>query len=468
MTRPSPRRFGFGLAGALGLVLCASSTRAEVPEPWRPWLALEDPTGPEDVALARTQAMLGLGRAFMLHRQPSRDLERLLEELEKRISVLDAASLYELLGRGHPAHETARWFELEGRLTGPRYLMKAWRRAPRPDAFGDARAHVALRRAQAAGGFVLKTELAGHLGGLRFEHVAGFLQGWLRWLEADETDRAVELRRAFPRTTALALRYADIRGSMRSGEAGTDVRVRVAFELDAIRREYPHLGRMLDRIRGLTDADIHVHREQARLLHAAIDSKRLSIDLYFNVDDGRLVQTKQGQRSGEPIDLGRLTKLDYEVRSDLRSNISGLEVSVKGLKLSTGFVRDGGAARWTSVLDRTPEVRASGAFGIVPLWVVDALIPSDVETLARDFFSTMAEGNGGLGMRTVVHMPSGLGAEPFAATLEGELLSNGFLTFCLRTVLSSMGDREALQAELRRLWAVFLDAFEADLRSAIG
>jgi hypothetical protein len=65
-------------------------------------------------------------------------------------------------------------------------------------------------------------------------------------------------------------------------------------------------------------------------------------------------------------------------------------------------------------------------------------------------------------------MPNGAGSEPFGAAVEGELLSNGFLTFCLRTVLSSMGDRDALHKDMTRLWATFLDAFETDFRDAMG
>lgn len=458
-------------AAALTAALLSAGgiARAEVPSAWSPWLALEAATGPaSDRPLARTERLLGLGRAFVLHRRLHPDLERLADELERRIAVLDAGSFYEVLGRGHPKGETNRWFELQGRWAGRHYPMKAWRKAPEPTDFGEARAHFGLRPTTAEGGFVLKTEIRGHLGDLRFEHVAAFVAACLSWLESTEYDHRAELRRAFPRTAELAERYARIRSELSPSNAGTRVRLEIALDPETLGRGFPGLGRTLERLRGLADADIRVESGEAELVRAVVDSKALVLTLDFTVAEGKLAPTRNGRRAGALIDLPALSALHYVVRSDLRSNLGGLEVSVRDLSLRTEFRRDASRARWSSVLDETPAVEARGSFGIIPLWMVDAFIPKDVKSLAEDFFRAMAEGNGGAGLRTRVDMPVSGGGEPYALVAEGELLSNGFLTFCLRAVLASLGDRKVLRAELARLWSVFLDAFEADLRRVAG
>ena len=177
----------------------------------------------------------------MLHRRPNPDVERLVAEMEKRIAVLDAASFYDLLGRGHPDSKDARWFELEGRWAGTTYPLKAWRRAPRPDDFGELSAHFGLRPAVTKGGFVLEAALSGHLGDLRFEHVAAFVREVMAWLEAMRQDPGDELRLAFPRTAPLIQRYATVGAELSPGEAGSRVRLRIALQNEHIREDFPHL-----------------------------------------------------------------------------------------------------------------------------------------------------------------------------------------------------------------------------------
>lgn len=453
----------------LALLGLETPAAAEVPAAWGPWLALEGATAPDpSTSPRRTERLLGLGRAFLLHRRAHPDLARLVAEMEQRLSVLDAGSFYELLGRGHPGSQSARWFEVEGRWAGAQYPMKAWRKAPPPKAFGEARAHFGLEPATTPGGFVLKTELAGDLGDLRYEHVAAFIAALLSWFETARDQPEKELLLAFPRTAPLAQKYGDVRAEISPGEAGTRVRLHIALDAEAMQRDFPHIGRMLERLRGLADADIRVMQADAELARAVIDSKRLVTKLDFAVTEGKLVPMREGRRAGALIDLPSLTHLAYDVRSELRSNISGLEISVKELLVSTEFRRVDTRARWSAQLNRPPKVHAEGSFGIIPLWMVDAFIPSDVKTLATDFFRTMAEGNRGTGLTTQVDMPVGADGQRFFARVEGELLSNGFLTFCLRTVLSSLGDRDGLRRDMARLWARFLDAFEADFEDAMG
>ena len=155
-----------------------------------------------------------------------------------------------------------------------------------------------------------------------------------------------------------------------------------------------------------------------------------------------------------------LTQLYAEF--DIHLNMVGLHLDVWSLQVPIDYQLNGGDLRLEACLRQPPDmVQADGrVFGFLPLWLIDMLIPSNVEKITRDFFQALATGNDGQG--AIVEFV-GLQRAPLKNSwlicADAEALSNGTIQLGFNLQRRFAREQQKLITELKafneQLWNAF-------------
>lgn len=445
------------LTSSLLLLLCGSRPFSDLPEPvraWAPVLRLGSVDGRTDRGLVEVARLLRLSRAFALDRTLDAESKRMLSNVRHQLETLDFRRLYRMLPAGE---DPTRMFVFSGRLrlTGG-YDVRA-RSLARPARFGDAEARITLAPAR-KNSFLLTTHLLTHLG-VTAEELYGCAADALSWFRdraavpdrrprgLSRSDRSVldGLAASFPATASLASRYLEARDVSKPSPRGPRVRLAVRLKRAAFAADYPRLAeaaagaaRMLStRVRAMTDG-----------------GRTLGI---WKFDSGRM----EGVVSFEP-DIEALVQPRYRFEADLLSNAAGVEVSISKVRVQTDVNARPKRVVFASRMHRMPDVSVEGAaLDLIPVEVIDALIPSNLSGIIRGFLSVLTTGDGGKGLSWTLSLPRS-GEAPIRTTTRAELLDNGFVSFWLRIASRAIGLDEEVRDELESLLAESLDAVRSD------
>ena len=129
----------------------------------------------------------------------------------------------------------------------------------------------------------------------------------------------------------------------------------------------------------------------------------------------------------ESVDLETVATADRRDRWSFESDVNGICTEVKDLAFKVHY--ESGAKGMSSVIvcDEEPKVRVHGsAFGVLPTWAIDVVIPGNMEELTRSFFHVVTRGNGGKGMviRADTRVSANSGVSVFDLDGEAEGLNN--------------------------------------------
>jgi hypothetical protein len=119
-----------------------------------------------------------------------------------------------------------------------------------------------------------------------------------------------------------------------------------------------------------------------------------------------------------------------------------------------------GPTYWDTVFELGYDPDSGRAFGFLPLWLIDMLIPSNIEKITSDFFQALATGNDGQG--AIVEF-TGQQRAPLENSLEiradAEALSNGTIKLGFNLQRRFAREQQKLITELKafneQLWNAF-------------
>jgi hypothetical protein len=166
-------------------------------------------------------------------------------------------------------------------------------------------------------------------------------------------------------------------------------------------KSYPAFAKYLDNMDDIATFDVKWLDKQGRnLTTTKIDSDRLSFQFSCYVKDGYLLPFKGVKVfEDEPVDPLASTIMSTKVVVDARIKLLGLIVKMKEMSLDLFYQPNANNTEIGLTFTKVPQVQVEGAaLGFVPTALVDAVIPGNMESLARDFLSIAAKGNGGKGM----------------------------------------------------------------------
>jgi len=507
-----PLLLGLGLGLGLGPLGLGCSTSEAKPEPktaapgagaratpgatapgpaWEPLYRLAGGDRESKEGRARAERQIERGLAFWRALAGGFDVDdetRLrIRAAQEALGRLDLTALHELL----PEEKPGGWREVRYRGRpgdDGRYRFERDRRdlpAGAATKLGIGELALAIRTRPVAerealegfeGDLLLDVDGVIGVGDAGGEAVADWLAAMLELACAVPDEKALRdlVRRDLPRTTAALGSLFEVHDLLweDAPPAGAPRRVRVVVGVaPGLDQRTPRLGAYLEALRetgGVARAavtDPHgciVLRYEVRLA-----GPTAIVDVYA-APGGLLVPFAAPDGPPRPEEaispravLGRL-----EVEGDLTSEgrVAGLGFDLRGLRHRAKVERAPGTGfRYEVAYDREPSRAAlSGqAFGLVPLDVVDILIPSTVEGLLREFLRVFTRGNAGRG----AVVSGGVSAAPDGRVelrLESEVPQNALVRFALKVARPRLAPNPEVRAELRALLRAAVEAFAQD------
>jgi hypothetical protein len=434
----------------------AAATSADGMSAWAPVLAIGEPPKAIESAVAKTARLAELARAAYLHRKLDADTQRLVDGVASKLQTLEPKGLYDLLGEVGRTDGDVHSFEVFGRMHPKGDYLVVARGPPPVPSFSSMRGELAVRPAR-PDRYLVTTDVALRLD-LDATDVTQFWRGVAEWLEReaqsggarhglDAADEAVlgSLDVSFPKLGALVTRYIGAKDVV----ASTPVLwlyLHPTFDTARFAADYPGLASGF----GAGGAGGGGMRARLRLT----GGERLFA--FAKMD------TVTGTRIAVKPDLIRIPEGDYRFVTEVELDFAGLEMSITDLRVDLFIRREAGAATFEYRLDHVPTIRVSGAImDLISVELIDTLIPSQMETIIRDFYETLATGDGGKGASWKLTLPANEG-EPMRIQTRFELLDNGFVSFWLRAGSGMFSRSEDARRDLLALTDAVLTAFDAD------
>lgn len=284
-------------------------------------------------------------------------------------------------------------------------------------------------------------------------------------LRPEDMDVVATLAEAFPELSAHLLALGpiedvavlDLAGDGRAQQLRLVARLepeRMAGRWPALARHAAGLGPLL-RLEGrLLDG------ERRPWLRFGLDTEALRVRLEAFLHDGVPVPVDgRGRVVVEAV--GADARGPWTVELDARSDVNGVVTELRGLRLEAEAASHEASLRLRAV----PQVTTSGsAFGMIPAWLIDVVIPGDLEGLVRDFFVTAAATEGG-GARWTVRARQAPDGGPTVLEAEARLdvRDSALVAFVARVAGMKLLKSDAARDELWGLLGGAHRALEADL-----
>ncbi|MBI5550966.1 MAG: hypothetical protein HY911_05605 [Desulfobacterales bacterium] len=268
----------------------------------------------------------------------------------------------------------------------------------------------------------------------------------------------------FPAQTRFFDRYVQLKAFIAlescNGRPYTCLALEMAPRLPAFEKDFKHLHAYFMKVKGVLGLSLRLKTlDGLNITSCEVDTRTHSFFWRFNTRQGKLIPFND---AGEPVFSREfsLTEIDQYRMNAIASG----RINLYGVRVNSGEAiaridyrrRPDGAAFDLRVVEiPTPEIRGR-ALGVVPLFLVDAMIPSNIEDLAHEFVTVMANGNNGQGSGMKIDWDE---SRPMDAVMRlqahTELLDNRFVNIALRLWGRRIHPDPATLEEIARFWGLF-------------
>ncbi len=440
------------------------------------------------------------------HRVVDPELQSRIQDLHSRLTSLDAANLYDILPYSGPAR-LWRAAGIRGSSKSQSYHLNmfdpdisAWLASSGGYVFrfdspnvhlGDIDLRAFIKPDQKET-YRLAAEAQVYLDDIPAQTVPRMLDGILRtlWrhagsgikpppgrrgktgLNRQSTSVLNGLARDFPRLVRIALKYFKVDNIISPQPDGEDdsvlLELRAQFNQQAFAKDYPEIEKLLKELKDSLFFRIRLYDEQGRPMGLMeLDSVEKEFTILLRIRNGRLLSLtdENGDRNKKSFSLTAPGYQRLYLAYDIHLNVVGLRLNIESLPIAVDYTNRDREQEIMVCLWQPPEIVETGgwAFGFIPLWLVNALIPSNVEEITTNFFRTLALGNDGEGthidlashgvreMKNHIHLLAGT-----------EVLSNGTIKLAFNMQRKVLARQEALLKELEAFNKQFTTAFYQD------
>lgn len=248
-----------------------------------------------------------------------------------------------------------------------------------------------------------------------------------------------------------------------NGVAFFDIKARIDHH--AFERDYPELGKIIKRVQGMFRLGMKILDEQNRIVAGVVlDTMDLSLQIHMATQGGEILAFSEGgvpDRTA-PFNPTNPGQTRFRCIFDIHLNVMGLSLDVKSLPLKLEYFSAKGTANLKAHMQRPPDAVAARGYVMrfIPIWLFDLIIPSNIEDITRDFFRTLAEGNGGQGASFEIgNYPQRALNRNLWIRTDTDILSNGMIKFGFNLGRIVARDRKNLGEEVRvfrhKLWEAF-------------
>lgn len=270
--------------------------------------------------------------------------------------------------------------------------------------------------------------------------------------------------RLFPAQTRFFDQYvllpAFIAPEIRDGQPYTRVEVTLSPRLPAFEREFKHLHHYFTKVKGVVGMSLNLKTlDGLTITRFELDTRTQTFHWRFNTRAGKLLPFDD---AGAP-DFSRefsLNEIDHYQMIAVASgwiDLYGVHVNSGEARTRIDYHRLPQGARFDLQVLEIPTPQIGGrALGIVPLFVVDVIIPSNIEELAQQFVTVLSKGNNGEGSWMRIDWDESRPADAvMRLQARTELLDNRFVNTALRLWGRRIHPDPETLAEIARFWGLF-------------
>ena len=250
------------------------------------------------------------------------------------------------------------------------------------------------------------------------------------------------------------------------GSQNVDFRVRINRKTFA--KYYPEIGAMLERLDGMVYINGRIFDTRNRLMgYIELDSAHDLFVLQYRILKGRFLPLDDSRLTGNPAGISLIEQAltQFYAEFDIHLDMVGLNLNVASLTVPVDYLFGDRVLHLKTCLLQPPDsIKVGGwAFGFLPLWLIDMLIPSNIEKITSDFFQAMALANDGSGsMIEFEGLPQVLSRNHLLISAEAEVLANGTIKLGFNLQRRFARNQQELIAEFRTFKTELWEAFYRD------
>jgi len=286
-------------------------------------------------------------------------------------------------------------------------------------------------------------------------------------LEAEDITVLTPLWAGFPASWLQLSKWGQIENVIESREPGADYQhMTISFAIlpAQMARYYPHLARYLTKLGELIGVAMDVEGDEGRLLRMTWNSETLRGTLEGYVRDGQLLPVKDNKPL--LIDSTAQKEQNLTVRTHVLVRVFGLKISLKNIISNVLYRKSAKDIEVFASTTQLPDISIEGRFfGVMPASMIDALMPSGIDGLAKEFMKVAVEGDSGKGIHQYIHLlqkkPKQLSNLKIESTFEG--LNNFMVRLGVSIISKRVIPSDEATDDIRRLMLDGNKAFTSDL-----
>jgi len=293
-------------------------------------------------------------------------------------------------------------------------------------------------------------------------------------LEGDARAVVNAFYESFPGVSGFFDRYAEIRSLLsvqsHGGVRYTRVDVKYRYRLDALKEDFPRLAKSIRKIRDLYHIKLAIRGVTGHTY----------CTLVFNSSDDVLVMsfyTRRGcfvpwDNAGRPlfedaVSPARVGSISFYADMDMLHNVHGLKFATSNVVVRVNWKETRHRGMLKIRLEDIPATSISGSYyNIIPAWVIDLFIPTDMDQLIKKFSDVMVRADGGKGSSITFDWDT---RDPRNVMLKfdavSEFIDNYFIRYGLKIWSKKLMADDSFAAEGMKLTRKLLAVFRTDLEN---
>ena len=438
--------------------------------------------------------------------QPSvldQELGRKAEEMKKDLSTFDAVSLYTWLPFSDML-STWNGIGISGTVTPESYslaqfppLFEQAKNSPTSKYsgkiesrrnLGDFDMQVFVRPEEKREDYRIFMETLFHLDSNTFVNISKIIERllYITWLkdQARYTEDGVykitgvrdQWLKDFPHSLQLLQKYIIINRTVtpKSPHSHDNARFNIQIHINtsAIEKDYPEMSTLLELTKLFESFQATIYSQQGQPLATAnFNGKRQRFTFQLNIwKDGLLPLHQENPQFSQAWRFTDTELRQLKMSYSFRLNLLGLRLKVKSMVVNILYHYRKSELDMFAKLNELPvTIEMSGlVFYFLPVWLVDMVIPSNLETQTREFFMTLQRAWDGDGSSVSISSQSSENiGENVRLTTRTAIPDNGILSFAFKLQSKLKTRNDKLIKELETLVLTCREAFTKDLYQAI-
>ncbi|HRP68589.1 MAG TPA: hypothetical protein PLY93_03580, partial [Turneriella sp.] len=221
--------------------------------------------------------------------------------------------------------------------------------------------------------------------------------------ELQEKSRVVldQAQADLPQTTTLFSKFISLSSlasiQTQNQKKYTAIQLRGYFRMEALKNTYPQFYQFLKRWRNLFVGEVYISDVQGQNIASLIfNSNTQEFYVAFKTAQGKLLPTRKdgSVRFEDAIALDANSTQKFFIAARASINVYGLKIDTGYISLFTRYILKPHELSVRTKVTHIPQGKIKGALlGVVPTWMIDLSIPSNLEELMNRFSQTLFQAN---------------------------------------------------------------------------